>query len=46
MRRRIKKFGSSLIIRIDWRDRDVYGIDKGDVIEMKINKVIKNDDKR
>lgn len=39
MRKQIKKYGNSLVIKITAEDQEVYELEEGDVIEMEIVKL-------
>jgi len=41
MKKIIRKQGNSLVIIVDKQDREIYGIDEGDIVEIEIKKVSK-----
>ena len=41
MKKIIRKQGNSLVIIVDKQDREIYGIDEGDIVEIEIKKVTK-----
>ena len=41
MKKIIRKQGNSLVIIVDKQDREIYGIDEGDIVEIEIKKVMK-----
>lgn len=43
MKKFIKKMGNSLIITIDREDADIYDLDVGDIVDIEIMKIKKED---